>query len=98
MKLADLVEYVSYSQVVGNLQTPVSGITANSKQVTLQGAFVAIKGSQTDGHAYIEAAIQQGASVIVCQKLPQNLHPDVTYLEVTDTNDALGNMAAAFYD
>ena len=98
MKLADLVEYVSYSQVVGNLQTPVSGITANSKQVTLQGAFVAIKGSQTDWHAYIEAAIQQGASVIVCQKLPQNLHPDVTYLEVTDTNDALGNMAAAFYD
>lgn len=98
MKLADLVEYVSYSQVVGNLQTPVSGITANSKQVTPQGAFVAIKGSQTDGHAYIEAAIQQGASVIVCQQLPQSLHPDVTYLEVTDTNDALGNMAAAFYD
>ena len=97
MTLADLVEYVSYSRIVGNLNTTVSSITANSKQVTPQGLFVAIKGTQVDGHQYIDAAIAQGASVVVCQTLPKELAPEVTYLVTEDTQDALGNMAAAFY-
>lgn len=97
MTLADLVEYVSYSRIVGNLNTTVSSITANSKQVTPQGLFVAIKGTQVDGHQYIDAAIAQGASVVVCETLPQELAPEVTYLVTEDTQDALGNMAAAFY-
>ncbi len=97
MTLADLVEYVSYSRIVGNLNTTVSSITANSKQVTPQGLFVAIKGTQVDGHQYIDAAIAQGAGVVVCQTLPKELAPEVTYLVTEDTQDALGNMAAAFY-
>lgn len=97
MTLADLVEYVSYSRIVGNLNTTVSSITANSKQVTPQGLFVAIKGTQVDGHQYIDAAIAQGAGVVVCETLPQELAPEVTYLVTEDTQDALGNMAAAFY-
>lgn len=97
MTLADLVEYVSYSRIVGNLNTTVSSITANSKQVTPQGLFVAIKGTQVDGHQYIDAAIAQGAGVVVCETLPQELAPEVTYLITEDTQDALGNMAAAFY-
>ncbi len=97
MTLADLVEYVSYSRIVGNLNTTVSSITANSKQVTPQGLFVAIKGTQVDGHQYIDAAIAQGASVVVCETLPKALNPEVTYLVAEDTQDALGNMAAAFY-
>lgn len=97
MTLADLVEYVSYSRLVGNLNTTVSSITANSKQVTPQGLFVAIKGTQVDGHQYIDAAIAQGAGVVVCETLPQELAPEVTYLVTEDTQDALGNMAAAFY-
>lgn len=97
MTLADLVEYVSYSRIVGNLNTTVSSITANSKQVTPQGLFVAIKGTQVDGHQYIDAAIAQGASVVVCETLPKELTPEVTYLVTEDTQDALGNIAAAFY-
>lgn len=97
MTLADLVEYVSYSRIVGNLNTTVSSITANSNQVTPQGLFVAIKGTQVDGHQYIDAAIAQGAGVVVCQTLPTELAPEVTYLVAEDTQDALGNMAAAFY-
>lgn len=97
MILNELLDYVSYQKCVGSLHTPVSSITANSRHVTPQGLFVAVKGTQADGHAYIGAAIEQGANVVVCQELPQEMPQEVTFLQVPNSQEALGNLAAAFY-
>jgi UDP-N-acetylmuramoyl-L-alanyl-D-glutamate--2,6-diaminopimelate ligase len=97
MKLYELLDYVPYKTCIGNDRITVNSITANSKQVTPNAIFVAVKGTQADGHAYIENAINQGASVVVCQQLPHNRPQDVTFLHVEDSQEALGNLAAAFY-
>jgi UDP-N-acetylmuramoyl-L-alanyl-D-glutamate--2,6-diaminopimelate ligase len=97
MKLYELLDYVPYKTCIGNDRVTVNSITANSKQVTPNAIFVAVKGTQADGHAYIENAINQGASVVVCQQLPHNRPQDVTFLHVEDSQEALGNLAAAFY-
>lgn len=97
-QLNELLDYVSYSQLIGNASIAVSSITANSRLVEKGSLFVAVKGTQTDGHGYIQNAIEQGASVVVCQTLPSEINPDVTYLVTDNSQEALGNLAAAFYD
>ena len=96
--LYELLEYVTYSQLIGSTSTTVKHITADSRLVQAGSAFVAIKGTQADGHAYIPKAIEQGASVIVCETLPQERQADVTYVVTDNCPEALGNMAAAFYN
>jgi UDP-N-acetylmuramoyl-L-alanyl-D-glutamate--2,6-diaminopimelate ligase len=59
--------------------------------------FVAVRGTQTDGHAYIGKAIEKGASVIVCETFPDNIDSDVTYIKVNDTEEVVGKLATAFY-
>ena len=75
----------------------IYGIHIDSRQVESGHLFVAIKGTQTDGHTYIDKAIEKGASVIVCETFPENLKKDVTYIKVTDTEDCVGKLATAFY-
>lgn len=97
MKLYELLDYVPYKACIGDTHAPVCSITANSRQVTPKSLFVAVKGTQADGHAYIASAIEQGASVVVCQQIPHDKPEHVTFLQVEDSQDALGNLAAAFY-
>jgi UDP-N-acetylmuramoyl-L-alanyl-D-glutamate--2,6-diaminopimelate ligase len=97
MKLVELLDYVPYVRLIGSDSQPISDITANSRQVKSGSLFVAVKGTQADGHAYIDAAIAQGATVIVCEKLPATCPAEVTFLQVADSQEALGNLAAAFY-
>ncbi len=94
------------SQITGQLQNPevfgeseimVKEITMDSGMVGSGSCFVAIKGTKTDGHLYIHDAVEKGASVIVCEHLPQVLSEGVTYLRVVDTASALGYLASAFY-
>lgn len=61
-------------------------------------AFFAIKGTQTDGHAYISAALKAGSTAVVCEKMPAHADPDVTYVQVTDSASALGYASASFFD
>src|SRR5699024_10602617 len=58
----------------------------------------AVAGTQCDGHDFIPAAVGRGAAAVVCQRLPEVLAPAVTYVEVADTNAAMADLAAAFYD
>lgn len=69
----------------------------DSRCVQANDVFVALKGTEVDGHSYIETAIQKGASVIVCQELPAQKHADIQYICVEDSSKALGLMAANFY-
>ena len=58
--------------------------------------FVAVKGTQTDGHTYIQKAIEKGARTVVCENLPETLIENVTYIKVNDTEDVVGNWQLRF--
>ncbi len=76
----------------------VNTICFDSRKVAEGCVFVAIKGTLTDGHKYIDKAISAGANSIVCEELPEDLINDITYVEVLDANQALAIMASNFYD
>src|SRR5690554_1221729 len=80
------------------MEVEVPLIVFDSRKVRAGSTFVAIDGTQVDGHQYIEEALEKGARVIVCEKLPQQSKEGITYVQVVDSQSALGGMAANFYD
>ena len=98
MKLEDILKSINILESKGCINQEISGIHIDSRQVETGHLFVAVKGTQTDGHAYIGKAIENGASAIVCETFPQNLQENITYIKVTDTEDCVGKLATAFYD
>ncbi|MEX1132100.1 MAG: UDP-N-acetylmuramoyl-L-alanyl-D-glutamate--2,6-diaminopimelate ligase [Flavobacteriales bacterium] len=96
--LKDILYRVRIEQVVGSTNTAVEKITFDSREVVAFTAFVAIKGTQVDGHAYIAKAIESGASTIICEELPKSHKENVTYVRVADASEALAVMAANFFD
>lgn len=76
----------------------ISGLILDSRQVTAGSLFVALRGTQVDGHQYIDKAIQLGAAAILCEALPEQISADTTYIVVADSAMAMGYMAAAYYD
>lgn len=97
-KLGQILSVKDALEVIGSLDTTVNDITFDSRQVTKGSCFIAVRGTQADGHGYIDKAIEQGASVIVCEDLPERRVDGVTYVRVKDTTEVLGLMATAFYD
>lgn len=96
--LKDIIYKVGIEQVVGTTNSVVAGIGFDSKKVEENFVFVAIIGTQVDGHNYISKAIESGASAIICEVLPEKIVDHVSYIVVKDTAEALGIMAANFYD
>jgi UDP-N-acetylmuramoyl-L-alanyl-D-glutamate--2,6-diaminopimelate ligase len=84
--------------VVGSTATPVGSIVFDSRRATSESVFVAVKGTQTDGHQYIQQVIEAGAKAVVCDHIPYDINPGVCYVEVPDSSEALGIMASNFYD
>ena len=97
MKLENIIKSVNVCEIKGNVDKEIAGIQMDSRLVEAGHLFVAVKGTQTDGHAYIEKAIEKGASAIVCETLPDTLNEYVTYIRVADTEDAVGKLATTFY-
>jgi len=95
--LKDILYKVSLVSVSGDTQKEVALITMDSRSVSADSLFVAIKGTQVDGHNYIDQAIAQGATSIVCEILPENLEKEITYVQVDSGLKALGQIAANFY-
>jgi len=81
---------------IENKTLEVTGIHSDSRKIEEGFLFVAIQGTQSDGHLYIEKAIEKGAKVIVCQTLPENVHSDITYIQVKDSAETLGRLASAW--
>jgi UDP-N-acetylmuramoyl-L-alanyl-D-glutamate--2,6-diaminopimelate ligase len=77
-----------------NQDIEIQGIHSDSRKIEDGFLFVAVPGTQTDGHTYIEKAIENGAKVIVCQHLPQTIRPEINYIQVKDSADALGRLAS----
>jgi UDP-N-acetylmuramoyl-L-alanyl-D-glutamate--2,6-diaminopimelate ligase len=96
--LKDILYKVAIDSVTGLTDIPVNKIEFDSRKILNGDVFVAIHGTVSNGHDYIDKVIQQGAAAIVCQILPAELTPGVTYIKVQDTNAALACMAANFYD
>ncbi len=96
--LKDILFGVSLTAVCGSTGVIVNTICFDSRKVAKDSVFVAIKGTLTDGHKYIDKAIAAGANSIVCEHLPEALINDITYVEVLDANQALAIMASNFYD
>jgi len=95
--LKDILYKVAIQAVKGNTNVLVSNIEFDSRKIQQNDVFVALVGTLTDGHDYIEKAIGLGAKVIICQVLPQDVKDGVTYVQVSDTNLALAIMAANYY-
>lgn len=95
--LKDILYKVTLDAVKGSTDVLVRNIHFNSRQVEVNDVFVAIKGSETDGHQYIEGAIKQGAIAVVCQVFPDTIKVGVTYIKVDDSSKALAVMAANYY-
>ena len=97
MKLVDILKNINVIETIGDIAREISGIHIDSRKIEPGHLFVAVKGTQTDGHAYIAKAIELGASAIVCEKTPENIENNVTYIKVADTEDCVGKLATAFY-
>tara|TARA_R110002020_G_scaffold279150_2_gene494657 strand:- start:89215 stop:90678 length:1464 start_codon:yes stop_codon:yes gene_type:complete len=95
--LKDILYKVTLDTVVGSTNILVRNIHFNSRNVAINDVFVAVKGSLTDGHQYIESAIQQGAIAVICQELPNVIKTGITYVKVEDSSAALAIMASNFY-
>lgn len=97
MKLEEIIRSVTVCETKGATDIEITGIQMDSRLVETGHLFVAVKGTQTDGHAYIEKAIEKGATAVVCKIYPETLHENVTYVKVADTEDAVGRLATTFY-
>lgn len=96
--LNDILKGIELTRVEGPTDVPVYQLTFDSREVQKGGLFVAVRGTQVDGHDFIDAAIQKGASSVVCEQLPEDLMQGITYVAVTDSASALSLMASGFYD
>ncbi|MDR1725080.1 MAG: UDP-N-acetylmuramoyl-L-alanyl-D-glutamate--2,6-diaminopimelate ligase [Bacteroidales bacterium] len=96
-KLKDILKHVKYETSIGNIERQVSIICFDSRKVEKDCIFVAQHGTIIDGHKFIEQSIKNGASVIVCETLPDELNNEVTYIKVKSSDTALGFMAANYF-
>ncbi|MEM1001424.1 MAG: UDP-N-acetylmuramoyl-L-alanyl-D-glutamate--2,6-diaminopimelate ligase, partial [Bacteroidota bacterium] len=96
--LKDLLYKVNIEAVSGSTHIGINKVTFDSRKVEFGDVFVAIVGTQVDGHKYIEKAISLGAKAIICEELPENIHENTTYVQVLNCNEALAFIAANFYD
>ncbi len=97
MLLQDLLHGLTTVSVHGATETPISKICFDSREASPGSLFVAVKGTQADGHQFIPKTIVQGAVAVVCEMLPTELPAGVTFIRVADSAKALGNIASQFY-
>ena len=97
MILKELLKLAGKYEIYGNEEIEVKGIEIDSRNIKEDYAFIAIKGTQADGHNYIEKATELGATTIICENLPEKLNKEVTYVVVNNTEDIVGKIATTFY-
>ena len=97
MLLNELLKAIQPVQVTGDSKIEITGVNIDSRLVEAGQLFMAMRGTQTDGHAYIPAAIQKGATAILCEDIPEEPVAGITYIQVKDSEDAVGKIATTFY-
>lgn len=97
MILKELLKAIQPVQIAGDPNIEITGINIDSRRVEDGHLFMAMRGTQTDGHAYIAVAIAKGAVAILCEEIPESRKEGVTYVQVKDSEDATGKLATCFY-
>ena len=97
-QLKDLLYKVPLLSTAGSMDADITGITMDSRRAGPGSLFVAVRGTVTDGHRFIETAVVQGAVAVICEELHVDPAPGITYVQVADSAKALGLAAANFYD
>jgi UDP-N-acetylmuramoyl-L-alanyl-D-glutamate--2,6-diaminopimelate ligase len=85
-------------EIVGSTNVAISSVTFDSRKVKKDSLFIATRGTASDGHHYIELAIESGAVAVVCEDLPETLKENVTYVKVLDSSASLGHIACNYFD
>ena len=97
MKLNELLKNIKPVGIHGSTDIDITGVNIDSRRIENGHLFVAIKGTQADGHQFIAKALESGASAVLCEDLPATLKEGVTYVQVTSTESAVGPVATTFY-
>ena len=100
MKLSELLKLVKPIAIVGNAEVEITGVNIDSRKIENGHLFVAIKGTQTDGHRFIPKALELGAKAVLCEEIPDEEtigNDGVTYVQVASTEEAVGPVATVFY-
>ena len=97
MKLQELLKNIKPTTIEGNTDVEITGVNIDSRKIKDGHLFVAMKGTQVDGHKFIGKAIKSGAKAILCEDMPQEKNDGVCYIQVASTEDAVGKVATLFF-
>ena len=97
MTLKELINNISPLKVTGSVDKEITGVDIDSRRVGQGHLFIAMRGTQTDGHAYIGKAVGQGAAAVLCEDMPEDAAEGVTYVQVKSTEDVAGQVATTVY-
>ena len=97
MKLNELLSKVKSADITGDADVDIMGVDIDSRRVKPGHLFVAVRGTQVDGHSFIPKAIEQGAVAVLCEDMPEERRKGVTYVKVSSTEAAVGPVATMFY-
>ena len=96
--LSEILYKAGTVKIAGNTHISVSEIQFDSRKVRQGDVFVAVRGTQSDGHQFIAKAIESGARAVVCEEMPEQFTDGVTYAQVKDSSYALGVIAGNYFD
>ena len=96
MKLNEVLKNIHPIKIVGDAEVEITGVSIDSRRIKAGHLFIAMKGTQVDGHQFIAKAIELGAKSILCEDIPESV-TGVTYVQVASTEDAAGKVATLFY-
>ena len=97
MIITELVNRIPVIEIHGDNNREVSELVFDSRKVTENALYIAVRGTVLDGHSFIASSIEKGATTIVCEEFPETLAENVTYIKVKDSAKALGHLASNFY-
>ena len=96
--LSQLLSAIPVIEVIGSDDKQITDVVSDSRRVTTGSLFVAVRGTQVDGHTFIPLLQYSGVAAIVCEELPEFLETSITYIRVANSAVALGHLASEWYD
>ncbi|MDP4203788.1 MAG: UDP-N-acetylmuramoyl-L-alanyl-D-glutamate--2,6-diaminopimelate ligase [Bacteroidota bacterium] len=97
MQLSSLIQTIDSIKTIGSTDVEIANVQFDSRKATEGSLFIATRGTATDGHQYISKAIEQGATAVVCEELPETLNDKVTYILTDSSSEALGQIAHTWF-
>lgn len=96
--LSHLLSSILVEEIIGSDDKIITDVVSDSRKVTTGSLFVAVRGTQVDGHKFIPLLQYSGVAAIVCEELPEFLETSITYIKVSNSAIALGNLASEWWD